>query len=123
MKPTLVIVDDVKAIREKLGAALEQDFEVLGLAASAEEAISLCRTLSPDLVLMDLVMPKVSGIEATAELLQLKPRPPQVIILSGLQDENTVLRAFEAGATEYLVKPVSEKKIREVLLGLVPKAA
>ncbi len=122
MKPTLIIVDDVKAIREKLSAALERDFEVLGLASSAEEALTLCRSTNPDLVLMDLVMPKVSGIDATVALLQLAPNA-KVVILSALHDENTVLRAFEAGATEYLVKPVSEKKIREVLLGLVRKAA
>lgn len=122
VKPTLVIVDDVKAIREKLRIALERDFDVVGLAASAEEALVLCRSQKPDLVLMDLVMPKVSGIEATVALLQLAPNA-KVVILSALHDENTVLRAFEAGATEYLVKPVSENKIREVLFGLVQKAA
>jgi DNA-binding NarL/FixJ family response regulator len=122
MKPTLIIVDDIKAVREKLNAALASSFEVLGLAASGAEAIQLCRTHAPELVLMDLVMPQMSGIEATEQIV-VGATPPKVVVLSALQDENTVLRAFEAGASEFLVKPVSEKKIREVLLGLARRAA
>lgn len=123
MKPTLLIVDDIQGIREKLREALESEFDVVGLAASGAEAVAFCTASSPQLVLMDLVMPKMSGIEATKAILAAASPAPRIVILSALHDESVVLRALEAGAAEYLVKPVSEGKIREVLRLLVREAA
>ncbi len=122
MRPTLIIVDDIQSVREKLRESLEKEFDVVGLAGSGAEAIELCGKFSPQLVLMDLVMPKMSGIEATKALATVAS-PPQIVILSALHDENIVLRALEAGAAEYLIKPVSEAKIRDVLRGLLKQAA
>lgn len=123
MRPTLIIVDDIQSVREKLRESLEKEFDVVGLAGSGTEAIELCRKFSPHLVLMDLVMPKMSGIEATKAILATLASPPRIVVLSALHDENVVLRALEAGAAEYLIKPVSEAKIRDVLRGLLKQAA
>ncbi len=123
MRPTLIIVDDIQSVREKLRESLEKEFDVVGLAGSGSEAIALCQKLSPQLVLMDLVMPNMSGIEATKGILAAVAPPPQIVVLSALHDENIVLRALEAGASEYLIKPVSEVKIREALRALVQQAA
>lgn len=123
MKPTLLIVDDIQSVREKLGEVLAGDFEVVGLAGSGAQAIAMAQTFAPQLILMDLVMPQMSGLEATKAILALANPAPRVVILSALHEENVVLEAFEAGAAEYLIKPVSENKIREVLHGLSRIAA
>lgn len=123
MKTTLLIVDDIKAIREKLRDCLENDFEVVGLAGSGQEAIEICREKTPRLVLMDLVMPKMSGIDATKQILASVNPPPQIVVLSALHDETILLRAMEAGVSEYLLKPVSDSKIKQVLRDLVREAA
>lgn len=115
MKPRLLIVDDIVSVCEKLRDLLENEFEVVGLAGGGAEAIALCEKHKPDLVLMDLVMPLMSGIEVTQQILAKVTPAPRVVILSAIEEENTVIRALEAGAAEYLLKPVSESKIREVL--------
>ena len=115
MKPTLLIVDDIKAVREKLRDALEDEFDIVGIAGSGAEAIRQCADFTPQLVLMDLVMPKMSGIEATKAILAQANPAPKVVVLSALHDENIVLRALEAGASEYLIKPVSPDDLRHTL--------
>ncbi len=119
MKPTLLIVDDVQSVRDKLRQILENEFEVVGVAGNAVEAIRFVEKSSPQLILMDLVMPQMSGIDATKAIMALPQCTSRVVILSALTDENIVLRALEAGASEYLVKPISESKIRAVLHSLV----
>src|SRR4051812_21419221 len=106
MKPTLIIVDDILNVRERLRDILEDEFEVVGLAASGQEAVALCTEYKPQLVLMDLVMPRMSGIEATRNILARVQPAPRIVVISALNDENVVLKALEAGAAEYLIKPV-----------------
>jgi YesN/AraC family two-component response regulator len=115
MKPTIVIVDDIKVIRSRLIEQLHEEFEVLGEAASALEAIEMCQRLKPQLVLMDLVMPQMSGIDATREILATVDPAPKVIVLSGVSEETFAAQALDAGAAEYLIKPVDVEKLKSVL--------
>jgi two-component system, chemotaxis family, chemotaxis protein CheY len=123
MKPTLLIVDDIASIRDKLRDCLENEFEIVGLASSGAQAVQLCQQTRPQLVLMDLVMPLMSGIDATRAIVAAVTPAPRIVVLSALHDENIVIRALEAGAAEFLVKPVSEVKIRAALKLLASEAA
>lgn len=114
MKPTVLIAEDVKKFRDELQALLADDFSVVALATNGLEAVELYRQHKPSLVVMDIVMPKLSGIEATTQILGEFPRA-KVVILSGLQDENIVLSALQAGAIDYLFKPVEGEKLKALL--------
>lgn len=114
-KPTLILVDDTTGVTDDLQKVLSADFEVVGVASSGEEAIALCNSLNPDLVLMDLVMPVMSGLEATRQIKVVKPQI-QVVILSALEDESLAVEAMDVGACEYLMKPVSIDTLKKVLL-------
>jgi two-component system, chemotaxis family, chemotaxis protein CheY len=123
MKPTLIIVEDSQALREELVRGLEGDFEILAAEENGLQAVEACRAHRPQLVLMDIVMPKLSGIEATHRILTELPHPPKVIILSGLKDEGVVFQALSAGASDYLIKPCEVKKVAQVLRGFAREAA
>jgi len=117
MKPTLIIVDDVKTVRDVLRKHLEKDFELAGEAASGQEAIQLTARVKPRLVLMDLVMPGMSGIEAMREILQSVQPAPKVVIMSGLNNESVVMQALAQGACDYLPKPLDPRTLTKVLMG------
>lgn len=126
MKAKIVIVDDVQATREESRAALEGEFEISGEASDGAEAVDLCSRVLPDVVLMDIVMPRMSGIEATRRLLlgwDPAHKVPKIVIMSGLTDENVVMQALEAGASDYLIKPVAPEKLLEVIRGFLRSAA
>jgi len=82
---------------------------VVGVARDGEEAVSLAKDLSPDLILMDIKMPKLDGIEAARKIL--KERSIPIIILTAYGDEDLVDRATRAGVVGYLMKPVEEKDL------------
>jgi len=123
MKPTLILVDDMQVVRDKLRKTLENDFDIVGEAASGSEAIEACRQSVPQVVLMDLVMPGMSGIEAMRAILESVQPAPRVVIMSGLQTESVVMQAFDAGACDYLLKPIDPHVLREVLLSFARLAA
>jgi YesN/AraC family two-component response regulator len=111
----LVIVDDAPFIREVLKHVFAtSDVAVVAEASDGVEAIEIVRIHKPDVVLMDIVMPKKSGIEATIEIL--KELPKTRIIACSTIDQNTmVMRALEAGCCNYLTKPFkAEDVIRAV---------
>jgi CheY-like chemotaxis protein len=116
MKPTLILVDDMPTVRAKLRELLQNDFDVLAEAGTGAEAIEACKRNPPHVVLMDLVMPGMTGIEAMRQILDSVQPPPRVVIMSGLQTESVVMQAFEAGAVDYLLKPIDGQTLREVLL-------
>lgn len=122
MKPTVLIVDDVRHFREELKVVLEGEFTVVAQAADGIQAVEACRRHSPQLVVMDVVMPNLSGIDATRRIME-GPTPPKVVMLSGLKDEKVVMEALLAGASDYLFKPVDPEKLRKVLWGFLKSAA
>jgi DNA-binding NarL/FixJ family response regulator len=101
----VLVVDDHEVVREGLRAFLEvQDgIEVAGEAADGEEAIAAAERLDPDVVLMDLVMPKLDGLGAMRELRERVPRA-RVIVLTSFLDDDKLLPALRAGAAGYLLK-------------------
>jgi two-component system, NarL family, response regulator LiaR len=112
----VVIVDDSPAVRMSLNMTflLPGDITVVGEAGDGEEALRVCQQLQPDVVLMDLQMPRMDGFRATRALCGQHP-PPQVIILTTFLDEALVREALDAGAMGYLQKDVGvEELIRSV---------
>jgi NarL family two-component system response regulator LiaR len=105
----ILIVDDHAVVREGLRAflALQESFEIVGEAADGEEAIERAEQLDPDVILMDLVMPKLDGVSAMRELRRRRSAHgsnPHVIVLTSFLDDDRLLPALEAGAAGYLLK-------------------
>ncbi len=101
----LLIVDDDALICKSLSIMLskESDIEVLGTAANGEEAVSFCDQILPDLVLMDIRMPKMDGIQATRYMKKKFP-DIQIMMLTTFQDKSNIEMAINAGAEGYLLK-------------------
>ena len=116
----IVIADDHPVVRKGLSLLLssEDEFEVIGEAANGEEAIARALELSPDIMLMDLVMPKIDGISATKEILRLKPEI-KILILTSFSDANHAIPALEAGALGYLLKENDPEEVIQAISKLV----
>lgn len=118
----IVVVDDHpimrRALRRMLGA--QDDLEVVGEAADGQRAVELCRRLYPDLVLMDVRMPKMDGLEATRRIKRECPRTI-VLVLSASDDPHDLSEALKAGASGYALKaaPIAHTidAVRKVLAG------
>jgi DNA-binding NarL/FixJ family response regulator len=108
----VLVVDDHPMFRRGLAGLLESlpDVELAGLAGSGEEALELAGADRPDVVLMDLNLPTISGVEATRRLGGL-PEPPAVLALTMLDDDATVVAAMRAGARGYVLKGASGEEI------------
>jgi DNA-binding NarL/FixJ family response regulator len=101
---SILIADDHRLVREALRVVLEREYTVVGEAASGEEAVALAARIRPDIVLLDVAMPGVGGLNAAHRLAKQAPSS-KVVILSQHDDEEYVIEAMvEAGAAGYLVK-------------------
>ncbi|MEO7795822.1 MAG: response regulator transcription factor [Thermoanaerobaculia bacterium] len=111
----LMLVDDHEIVREGLRTLLEQeeDLEVVGEAEDGESAVRMAAERHPDVVLMDVMMPGMGGIEATRRLLALPspPAPPRVLMLTSLAEEAAIREAVAVGAMGYLMKDVSRAEL------------
>jgi NarL family two-component system response regulator LiaR len=112
----VVIVDDHAMVRRGLAAFLrtKADLELVGEASDGEEAVQVCERAQPDVVLMDLVMPKVDGTAATRAIRERWPHV-QVIALTSFQEKKLVQEALRAGAISYLLKNVSVDDLAEAI--------
>jgi len=108
----ILVADDHGVVRKGLRLILERHdgLEVIGEAADGREAVRLAEELSPDIVIMDVGMPQLNGIDATAQILHRNPRAG-VIILSMHSDEGYIVRALSAGAKGYLLKDSAEEDL------------
>lgn len=108
----LLIVDDQELIRASLSIVLggEADFEITGTAEHGEVAVELIRQLSPDVVLMDIHMPTMNGVEATRQIKNQFPHV-KVVILTTFEELNYVREALAAGAEGYLLKAIHPKDL------------
>ena len=110
----VLLADDHGVIREGLGrliAAID-DIELIGTAADGAEAIERARELEPDVVVMDLDMPRVDGIEATRRLLEERP-DTAVLVLTSFSDRPRILAALDAGARGYLLKDAASDDVAD----------
>jgi len=103
----VLVVDDEALVRDGLVAIAELDdgIEVVGEAADGREAIARTRALKPDVVLMDVRMPEMDGIEATRRILA-APQPPKIIVLTTFNHDEYVYETMKAGASGFLLKDV-----------------
>ncbi|HEY0868825.1 MAG TPA: response regulator transcription factor, partial [Acidothermaceae bacterium] len=112
----LLIVDDHPAYRRGLGLMLAdaRDIEIVGEADTGVRAVELATSLTPDVVLMDLRMPDLDGIEATRRLRQSGSRAA-VVVLTMFEDDDSVFAAMRAGATGYLLKGAEQEEIERAI--------
>ncbi len=116
MTCNVVLVDDHKLVRDGVKTILERgaEFKVVGEAEDGAGAVQLCKKTSPDLVLMDIGLPGMNGIEATTELLRHCP-DVKVVILSMYDDENSVVSAIRSGARAFVLKKASSTELLDAL--------
>jgi DNA-binding NarL/FixJ family response regulator len=116
MPYSVLLVDDHKILRDGIKAILERsdEFLVVGEAGDGVHAVRICKKIHPDLVLMDIELPGVNGIEATTEIVRYCPRT-KVMILTMYDDENSVVAAFRAGVRAFLLKKVSSADLVDAL--------
>lgn len=112
----MMIVDDHDMVRKGLKAYLltEPDFQIVGEGANGKEAVSLANELHPDVILMDLIMPEMTGIEATKEIMASLPNT-KIIIITSFYDDEQIFPAIEAGAFSYLLKTASADEIIDTI--------
>ncbi len=108
----ILIVDDHPPFREGLRALLltAPDCEVVGMAAEGHEAVALAAALQPDVILMDITMPGLNGIEATRQILHTSPHI-SILVLTMFDDDDSVFAALRAGARGYLLKGALKAEI------------
>ncbi len=124
--PRIIIADDHPLYRSAVRSTLEEhsgSWEVVAEAADGLEVVELCRSLSPDLVLMDVAMPRMGGLEATRALKEVLPRTI-VLIMTALEEPDYLAEALQAGAAGYITKTAPSQQIvdavRQALDGEYP---
>ncbi len=121
-KITLLLVDDHTVVRQGLRALLSQaeDIEVIGEAENGRQAVQMAVKMNPDIVIMDVMMPHMNGLEGTRQLLKTVPNT-KVLVLSSYSDDDYVQQLTEVGASGYLIKQTAADNlllaIREVYKG------
>jgi len=116
MSYRVLIVEDHKIMRDGIKALLDRsgEFAVVGDVETGTEAIQLCTEIHPDIVLMDIGLPGLNGVDSTAELLRHCPST-RVIMLSMYDDEDSVVSSIRAGARGYVVKQASSAELLDAL--------
>lgn len=115
----VLVVDDSALVRQMLKQMLRgSEFEVVGEAGNAAEALQVYGETKPDLVLMDVIMPDTSGIDALRQLKALDPYA-RVVMCSAVDQQATVVDSLEAGAEDFVVKPFRPSEVLQVLRRVV----
>ena len=118
--PSVLIADDHVLFREGLRALISrwEDFQVAGEAADGEEALSIAEERRPDLVLMDISMPGMGGIEAARRIKGALPSV-RVVVLTASEDQEDLFRALQAGADGYVLKDTPSRRLHDLLRGVL----
>lgn len=113
---SVLIADDHGLVRQGINAFLasQEDFVVLGDASSGEAVVEMAGALAPDVVLMDLVMPGIGGVEATRLVKQVSPHS-QVIVLTSYHEDEYIFPALRAGALSYVLKDISPDELADTV--------
>ncbi|MBI5826316.1 MAG: response regulator [Deltaproteobacteria bacterium] len=119
MPKKVLIADDTAFFRAVIKEILEKGgFEVVGEAVNGAEAVDKARSLLPDIVILDVVMPEKNGLDAAREIMRLK-LPVKILMCTSLKDDPLVDQAMDLGACGYITKPLDEDKVLSYLNGLV----
>ncbi|HEY8788111.1 MAG TPA: response regulator transcription factor [Actinopolymorphaceae bacterium] len=120
----VLIVDDHPVFRDGLAALLESlpDIEVVGLAADGPEAVTAAQAGGIDVLLMDLNLPTMSGVEATVRITAM-PEPPAVLVVTMVDDDDTVVAALRAGARGYVLKGATGEEVAAAVLAVAAGGA
>ena len=115
-KIRIVMADDHDVVRLGISALLSTvpEFDVVGQASDGEEAVAAVKKLSPDVVILDLEMPKMSGVEA-AKIIKLKYPKTKILILSGFENEKYVTEILRSGSGGYVVKNVAKEELADAI--------
>jgi NarL family two-component system response regulator LiaR len=117
MEPiTVLIVDDHEVVRKGLRGYLDTlpEYDVVGEADSGERAVDIVRQLVPDVILMDLKLPGIDGVEATRIVKNISPRT-QIVVLTSYHDDSLIFPALKAGAISYILKDMKMNKLAEAI--------
>jgi two-component system chemotaxis response regulator CheY len=107
----ILIADDLKFIKLVLRDLVEKaGFRVVGEASNGEEAVELYQDKRPDVVLMDITMPKVDGLAAMKKILKIDPEA-KIIMCSALGQQSLIVQALQLGAKDFIVKPFREERV------------
>lgn len=116
-KIRIMIVDDHLVVRKGFALFINSDegLDLVGMANNGKEAVELCAKLKPDVILMDIMMPEMTGIEATA-IIRSQHRDTQIVCLTSFNDDDSLVQeALEAGALGYLFKDVSIEELSHAI--------
>jgi two-component system, chemotaxis family, chemotaxis protein CheY len=115
----LMIVDDSNIMRRRIERSQQfEELQLVGTAGNGEEALELFKQTDPDVVTMDLTMPRMDGIECIGRLVQLKPAV-RILVISALADKATAVEAMERGANGFLNKPFTDRQLNEAIAELM----
>jgi two-component system chemotaxis response regulator CheY len=115
----LMIVDDSNIIRRRIERSQQfEDLHVVGSAANGVDAVEMFKKMDPDVVTMDLTMPRMDGIECISQLVALKPAV-RILVISALADKATAVEAMERGANGFLNKPFTDRQLNEAIAELM----
>ena len=118
----LLIVDDSNVIRRRIERCQQvADLQVVGMASNGVEAVEVFQRTDPDIVTMDITMPRMDGIECVERLVAIKP-DILILVVSALADKATAVEAMEKGANGFLSKPFSDRQLNEALEELIAGA-
>jgi two-component system, chemotaxis family, chemotaxis protein CheY len=115
----LMIVDDSNLMRRRIERSQQfEELQLVGTAGNGVEAIELFKRTDPDVVTMDLTMPRMDGIECISKLVALKPAV-RILVISALADKATAVEAMERGANGFLNKPFTDRQLNEAFAELM----
>lgn len=111
----LLIIDDSPFIAKEIGTIVEgHDYEIVGHAKNGETGIEMYKSLKPDLVTLDIIMPGIDGIETAEEILKIDPHA-KIVMLSSLCDHDTMQEIEEIGLSRLVAKPINPDELIKVL--------
>ena len=116
----VLVIDDDPAMTELLKIQLQSDLVTVETAYSGEEGIEMVRKTSPDIIILDLLMPEMDGWQTCKKIREICQAP--ILILSALDNPATVATALDAGADDYLIKPVSASILNAYLVNLTRRS-
>ncbi len=114
-KTKVLVVDDESIITMQISNMLESEgYDVVGTASDGGEAVKLAKKLHPDIILMDIIMPKENGLDAIPKINESLP-DTTIIVLTALQSRAILMEALDAGAKDYILKPYSRGELLNIL--------